>query len=384
MTFASHSISPSSSPILPLSVNPGSYSISAADVLAAASAYVAAGLSVLPIARNGSKTPEWRLLPVIYDENSGQTRHPWKPYQSRHPSQAELVEWFGNNWPVYGVAVIAGMVSGGLEILDFDSFDAVEPWANLVRQQNAQLLDQLVIVQTPRPGLHVYYRCPAAARTQKLAQRIEPDAQQQSPTVKTLIETKAEGGYALVPPSPLDCHPSRRPYLYRSVHCLSAIPTISIEDRNLLIDAARSFDETPPSMRLASPLPAPGPRRPPNPALPGGDFEIRANWHKLLRKHGWTYVSGDGDGMERWCRPGKSGETSATLNHAGTGLFHNFSSSVAGLDANKSYSKLSFLVAVEFGGDFEAAKQYLQQQGYGQQRSAWVSRRRQQRHRRTR
>jgi hypothetical protein len=139
-------IIPSSAPILPVIVDPGSYSVSAADVLTAARAYVAAGISVLPIARDGSKSPAWRLLPGVYDEWAGRTKHPWKPFKFCRPTDAELVAWFDNPWPVHGLGVIGGEVSGGLEILDFDSFDAAEPWANLVRQQNPQILDRLVLV----------------------------------------------------------------------------------------------------------------------------------------------------------------------------------------------------------------------------------------------
>ena len=32
---------------------------------------------------------------------------------------------------------------------------------------------------------------------------------------KTLIETRGEGGYALIPPSPPECHPAHREYLLR-------------------------------------------------------------------------------------------------------------------------------------------------------------------------
>ena len=100
--------------------------------------------------------------------------------------------------------------------------------------------------------------------------------------------------------------------------------------------------------------------------VPQGAYsEFGLRYAELLEKHGWTFIgSGDG-GTERWCRPGKSGSTSATLNWNGYGLLHVFSSSVAELESERSYSKLSFLTAVEFKGDFYAALQDLRMRGYG-------------------
>jgi len=57
------------------------------------------------------------------------------------------------------MAAIAGAVSGNLEILDLDRWDVVEPWRQAVEAQIPGLYDSLVHVITPRPGMHVYYRC---------------------------------------------------------------------------------------------------------------------------------------------------------------------------------------------------------------------------------
>ena len=51
------------------------------------------------------------------------------------------------------------------------------------------------MVQTPRPGQHVYYRCPVIQGNQKLAQALDADGKP-----KTLIETRGLGGYTIIPP----------------------------------------------------------------------------------------------------------------------------------------------------------------------------------------
>jgi len=59
-------------------------------------------------------------------------------------------------------------VSSDLEAIDVDSDLLIDPWLHKVRAEAESLLSKLVIVRTPRPGLHVYYRCPAIGRNTKL------------------------------------------------------------------------------------------------------------------------------------------------------------------------------------------------------------------------
>jgi hypothetical protein len=91
----------------------------------------------------------------------------WKLYQSRLPTDAELRTWFGNGSDA--VCLVAGSVSGNVELLDFDRggelFDA---WAAEVP---AGLLAQLVIETSQSGGRHVIYRCVApVSGNLKLAQ----------------------------------------------------------------------------------------------------------------------------------------------------------------------------------------------------------------------
>ena len=105
--------------------------------LDAALAYVRAGLSVVPIKRDGSKAP---------------AAGSWKQFMARLPTDAELRGWFDRPDPP-GVAVLGGVASGGLECIDFDvQAESIYPqWRELVDAEAPGLADRLSVVRTPRP-----------------------------------------------------------------------------------------------------------------------------------------------------------------------------------------------------------------------------------------
>ncbi|MBM4072794.1 MAG: hypothetical protein FJ271_28285 [Planctomycetes bacterium] len=336
---------------------------------------VAAGLSVIPIdAYEGSKGPDSSRLPRPHDPVDGRSRPSWSIFQIRRPTMDELDGWFKVGG-IYGLAVLGGTVSGGqhghgLEIIDFDTASLVEPWSAAVEAKAPGLISRLVRITTPRPGLHIYYRCSRYGVSQKLAFAPAVDEfghpaldSHGRPIKKATVEAKAEGGYCLIPPSPPRCHPTGRLYRYAEGSSeLTAVPTITPTERNILLDAARSLNRwsepTPVQQRTKC-------RRNNNAqTLPGNDFNTRADWDDILPKHGWICVGTYGD-ETRWCRPGKDGGVSATSNHGGSGLLHVFSSNAEPFEAERSYSKFSAYALLEHGGDFVAAARDLRKQGYG-------------------
>jgi hypothetical protein len=106
-----------------------------AGPLDAARAYVAAGLSVIPVARNGSKAPG-RDLPREMDPDTGKFKPTWKPFQTRPPKKAELEKWFARA-DRDSVAIVHGVVSGNAEMIDFDKeAETIFPeWCNLVEAE---------------------------------------------------------------------------------------------------------------------------------------------------------------------------------------------------------------------------------------------------------
>jgi putative DNA primase/helicase len=316
----------------------------ARDVLAAARAYAAAGLSVVPVPPDGTKRP----------------RVPWRRYQLWPASDAQLVAWFAASRD--GVAVLCGRVSGDLEVLDFDEASLFAPWAELVGAQAKGVLGRLVVVRTPGPGYHVYLRCPGhATGNQKLAMGTGPGGRP-----VTLIETRGEGGLVLSPACPPGCHPSGRSYVLERGD-LAAVPAVAPEERGLLLDAARSLTRHVPPRCLVAGLPgASGPARPTAAAAtgagrrPGDHYNATASWPAILEPHGWRCVRTDGAGVGHWRRPGKPGPGwSATTDYAGAGLLYVFSSNAAPFEPGRAYTKFAAHALLDHGGDFRAAARAL-------------------------
>jgi hypothetical protein len=313
-------------------------------MLSAAMRYLEAGLCVLP-----AIVPEKRpALPR------------WKQYQRRLPTADELGRWFRS---ADGLCLIAGAVSGHLEMIDFDvEADRYDAWAAEVQRRAPGLLDRLVVERTQSGGRHVVYRCAVPVNGNlKLAQRaIEtPGGQpviihgkQYRPrrhgdrwlATLTLIETRGEGGLFLCAPSPG----------YELVQGdLAALPVLTEDQRLTLLDAAWNLNEWTEAIETTAPAGIAGDR-------PGDEFNRRADPRDVLRRHGWTLVRG-GDN-EYWRRPGKADGCSATLKD---GVFYVFSSNAAPFEPNRAYAPFAVYALLEHGGDFTAAALALSAQGYG-------------------
>jgi hypothetical protein len=336
---------------------------------------VDAGLSVIPIeAYEGSKSPDNLRLPHPHDAVSGKPKPSWSVFKIRRPNPNELRRWRETDGP-YGLAVLGGAVSGGryglgLEVIDIDTADLAQPWIEAVEKRAPGLVVRLVRVRTPRPGMHLYYRCSRFGVSQKLAFAAARDDFNQpaldpqgNPVRKTLIEVKAEGGYCLIPPSPPRCHPTCRLYQYAEGSAdLTAVPTITLEERGILLDAARSLNQWQEPKPVQRPSNNQG--NPRDLSRPGDDFNARGEWADVLTDHGWAFA-GEYTEETRWCRPGKDGGVSATTNHHGSDLLHVFSSNAAPFEADGWYTKFAAYALLNHGGNFQEAARDLREQGYG-------------------
>ena len=117
--------------------------------------YLNAGLSVLPA------NPQLKYAALQH----------WKAYQHRLPTPSEVNAWFSNGQT--GLCIVAGAVSGNLEMIDFDlEAELFEPWRERVKEAAPDLLDSVVIESSQSGGRHVIYRCDApVCGSLKLAQR---------------------------------------------------------------------------------------------------------------------------------------------------------------------------------------------------------------------
>lgn len=334
------------------------------DVYRAACSYVAAGLSLLPIYADGSKMPAIDLLPWVWSDSEQRWRRPWGPYKDRAPTLSEIRDWFRDSAPNqdYGLAIIGGAVSGGLEIIDLDNAEVAKRWSRLVKERAPGLLERLVRVRTPRPGMHAYFRSDVYGGNQKLARVPDPAKDKANP--KTIIEVKGEAGYCLAPPSPAACHPTGRCYTFIGDRDLTEIPTISIRERDILFECARELNQW---IEPARPTYSP-PRRPAigrRFARPGDDFNARADWAEILEPHGWRWLRRCGNETDQWCRPGKSRGLSATTNHQNSDVLFVFSSNADPFEEGKGYSKFHAYALLNHYGDFSAAARALARRGYG-------------------
>lgn len=302
--------------------------------------YVKHGLSVIPT--NYSKKP---------------TLNSWHAFQSHLPDVYELSKWWYNNDA--SMAIICGEVSGHLECIDFDEkyniaeLSLFERWLQLVREQNPELTNKLVVQTTQNKGFHVIYRCSTIEGNQKLAQRYTTsDEKREEPNLRsrTLIETRGEGGYIL-------CYPSSGYSI--SNGSLLSIPMINPEERALLLQCARMMNEIVSEADIVKANKVySGKNR------PGDVFNKAGDHKKLLVKHGWTY-SYESSIHEHWIRPGKTGGTGATY-HKEKGLFYVWSSNALPLEMQKAYTKFTLYAALETNNDYREAAKKLASEGFGE------------------
>lgn len=372
-----------------LSIYPGTPS--GETVATVAGIWQVAGVSVIPILANQTKRPAIR----------------WAPYQASSPTLDEVHEWWGNGKP-YGLALICGGVSGGLELLELEGRATDGGRLNEIVNRCDELgvgyvWDLLTGAdgyseQSPSGGLHLLYRIVdhEVPGNTKLASMLPNEKGERL----CLAETRGTGGYVIVAPTPGICHPSGEPWLLLQGK-YGQLPLITWEQRNSLHEAIRlALDERPTSppgtplsvptspaaptqpgpTYLPSPVPtahidpaqvyADNPPPPPPPAnqlSPGDDFEARTSWEDILLPHGWQ-VEHRGPGQEvHWTRPGKErrdGASATTGRASDRDRLYVFSTSTL-FQAEVPYTKFGAYALLNHGGDHSAAASALATRGYG-------------------
>lgn len=324
-----------------------------------AEALVAAGCSVVPVAADGTKMPAL----------------PWKPFQARRATSAELRRWFPPGSP-HGVGIVCGAVSGGLEMLELEGRAVAEgllvDLAALAQDSGLGDLWSTVTAgyteQTPTGGLHVLYRVTGAAvpgntvLARRPATAAELAEHPNAPT-KVLVETRGEGGFVVVAPSDGTVHPNGRAWtILRGGP--STIATVTAEQHAALHALARAFDAVLPAE--PEPLATPAARRRGVGLSPGDDYNARARWDDILGPAGWTVVRRAGP-VTYWRRPGKATGVSATTGRTPEDRLYVFSSSTP-FPVERCLSKFAALAVLDHGGDFKAAAKALRSAGYGSPR----------------
>ncbi len=309
-----------------------------------------AGISVVPVVPGGEKRPAVA----------------WRMYQHRLPTTEEIGHWFGGK--TYGLALITGAISGGLEALDFDSHAVYEAWSIELQQKGfAALHDRLIngYLEASPNGRHLLYRCSSVERHQKLA-AVPVEGSQR---IRTLIETRGEGGLIIVAPSGRGVHPSGKPYRLLTGG-IPTIATIGLQERQVLFSVTRSFDHPPARSPNGMQQQARITRK--QGQRPGDCYNRRASWAEVLEPYGWSLLY-TCENVSYWQRPGKEGRgISATTNYRGSDLLYVFSTSTV-FEAGWTYSKFAAHAILEHGGDFSVAARTLMTRGYGNDTGAGMA-----------
>lgn len=311
----------------------------------------AAGLSVVPVAADGTKRP----------------RGAWKQYTTDAATVEQVRAWFDSDVE-QGVGIITGF--GDVEMLEVEG-KAMTMMGDVVELLDGTglrpLYDRLVAgwsEQSPSGGLHLFYRLAEGnvPGNTKVAQQPTD-----GPTGRdTLAETRGTGGFVVLAPSGGKVHATGRAYL-RLVGGPATIPTITREERDQLHAVMHAALDTMPD---ETPSPA-GPvdakwstsyAAAAGDVTPGDDFERRTEWDEILI--GWTHVFSRG-ATKYWRRPGKDDGISATTGHAGDrDRLYVFTSSTD-FEPETPYTKFGAHALLHHRGDHAAAAKALVEGGYG-------------------
>lgn len=278
----------------------------------------------------------------------------WTELQKRFLSDDEIDQRFES---AHGIAIIAGKISGGLEIVDVDlKYDATGTlYESFIELIPKTIVKKIVIASTVSGGFHVYYRCDTIEGNKKLALReATADEKKENPHLKVfvLIETRGEGGYVIAPPT--------LGYTWVKGD-FSKISKITSEEREIILNAAKSLNEY-----FEEPKKEPHVVQNVNYATsPFEDFNNRGDTLALLQKHGWK-VFHESRGRSRVRRPGREDGTSGDYLHEKKWLCL-FSSSTE-FETGRAYKPSAVFCKLECNDDWSECAKKLKGLGYGIER----------------
>ena len=237
----------------------------------------------------------------------------------------------------FGIGIVCGSFSGNLECIDFDNHfgDAKQVLSDFLQIEEVKAIytkHKLPIQSTTSGGFHLLYRCTVIGGNQKLASRPKRDDVTKKYKKDVLIETRGEGGYFCIDPTPG----------YKLVrNDFSKISNITPEEREILLSACMSFNTF---VEIK-------PRQEENKDLPGNIFNLSSDAEPEMKRAlitaGWTETR-----ECYWIRPGKKKGISATLGKVAPGIFYNFSSSAYPFENNHAYSAFQVIALLNYNGNF--------------------------------
>lgn len=291
-----------------------------------------AGLSITPVNSNKKSTVSWA------------------EFQNEIVSVDVAEKIFSRAW---GVAVIGGKVSGNIECIDFDTHGK-EEWKIEINNIFEQFTNEpgvkhilsthnVYIERSLRGGIHLIYRYENEGKCQGNLKLANWDVE------NVMIETRGEGGYFVVAPSPG----------YTPEHGdLLSLSVLEEEQRDYLIEITKRFTKV--VLKNAD-----------NSETETTAYEYTDpvtwfNWNKanyakqILKDEGWVYVGfNEHDKVEQWRRPGKSDGVSATWGNKHNALYV-FTSSIDYFKQNCYYTAFQILIKLKFSNSYESALKWIE------------------------
>lgn len=272
-------------------------------------------------------------------------------------NQHSIINPNGNFKGCYGIGLVCGAVSGGLEVIDIDcKYDLkgtlFSEYKLLINQLDKGLLKKMVVAKTQSGGYHFIYRCDKIEGNLKLASRHTTEEEKKDnpkDKVRVLIETRGEGGYIACFPTP------KYSFIYGS---LDKVSTISENERETLFTAAKTFNEVFKEAIIKKEYKSVMVED----SNPFEDYNRRGDVIGLLETEGWELRLQRGNQF-LLNRPGGTGKWSADWNNEKR-LFYVFTSSTE-FEEGRAYNATGVLSTLMFGGDFALTAKWLKENGYG-------------------
>lgn len=295
---------------------------------------------------------------VIATDDEKRSCKQWKQYEDKIITIEEAEKLF--ELPqAKGLAIVCGPPSGNLEVIDIDTkYDLTktlyEDYMQAIKDNDESLYNSLMVIQTRSGGYHLYYRCKTITGNKKLARRptIGPEQDNKDDKVRVLIETRGCRGYVIAPPT--DGYTVVRG---------EAIPTITPDQRDILWELARTFNQL-----IDEPVRSSASRGYNAKEFglsPFEDYNNRGDIVGLLEQHGWKVISENNEKVV-FRRPGKDVGTSGNYNKAKKWFSVFTTSSV--FEPEKAYQPYAVYAVLECNKDFKECARRLLAAGYGEKR----------------
>lgn len=280
----------------------------------------------------------------------------WEQYQREIITKHELFAQLEKR-NTAAVAIVCGLVSGNLEIIDIDvkwypGIDSI--LFTTLKELYPEIYEILRLHGTPSGGCHILYRVSEGVipGNKKLAGRPSTgDELLAAPKQKNkyFVESRGTGGYAVAPPS-----------LGYVIRRNVPIPTLTWQQRCALIELCKAFDQT---ITEAAPYKPTKRDESYYDETPFEHFNRTADPVELLQRFNWKFEKQTA-GYIWFTKPnGKKGDVHGSFNKTKE-VFHVFTTNTD-IEGDRAYKLSTVLSHYQFNGDKKQTYQWLVQNGYG-------------------